>query len=110
MELRDRRARNARDRVAAIRLAAFELFRRGKDWRDVAIRLHYDPLGVHRLWRLYSLGEQLPDRQGPLPGKPGPPEPPEPVLHNHATAQDKSHSLGGPGFVKAGAKSRATSR
>ena len=110
MELRDRRARNARDRVAAIRLAAFELFRRGKDWRDVAIRLHYDPLGVHRLWRLYSLGEQLPDRQGPLPGKPGPPEPPEPVLHNHATAQDKSHSLGGPGFVKTGAKGGASSR
>ncbi|HXK19962.1 MAG TPA: MerR family transcriptional regulator [Polyangiaceae bacterium] len=55
-DLRGRRARKAREQDAEIRLAAFELFRRGVDWRDVAIRLHYDPLRVHRLWRVYSMG------------------------------------------------------
>ena len=36
-----------------MKLAAFELFREGVDWRDVAIRLQYDPYRVYRLWRLY---------------------------------------------------------
>jgi hypothetical protein len=54
MKLKERRARNARDRAAEMRIAAFEMFQDGVDWRDVAIRLHYDPLRVHRLWHLYS--------------------------------------------------------
>ena len=110
VQLRDRRTRKAREHAAEIRLAAFELFRRGADWRDVAIRLRYDPLRVHRLWRLYSLGEQIPDRQAPLPPKPGPPGTPETAPRNHATGQAKSSSLGGPGFVKTGARTGDSSR
>lgn len=54
LALKDRRRRMARSRTADSRLAAFELFRRGDDWRDVAIKLHYDPYDVYRLWELYS--------------------------------------------------------
>ena len=110
MELRDRRTRKARERAADIRLAAFELFHRGLDWRDVAIRLRYDPLRVHRLWRLYSLGERIPDREVPLPVKPEPPGTPEPAHRNHTTPQEKSNWVGGPGFEKAGAKTGDSSR
>lgn len=53
--LKRRRTRKAQEQAAEMRLAAFELFRRGVDWRDVAIRLRYDPFRVHRLWRLYSV-------------------------------------------------------
>jgi MerR family regulatory protein len=56
--LKRRRTRKVQEQAAEIRLAAFELFRRGVDWRDVAIRLHYDPLRIHRLWRLYSAHEK----------------------------------------------------
>ncbi len=104
MEVRDPRTRKARERAADIRLAAFELFHRGVDWRDVAIRLRYDPLRVHRLWRLYSMGEGIRDRQDPLPPKPEPPGTPEPAHRNHTTLRDKSNSLGDPGFAKTGAK------
>jgi hypothetical protein len=105
MQLRNRRTRSARERAADMRLAAFEFFRQGVDWRDVAIRLRYDPLRVHRLWHLYSLDNRTPDRQAPLPPKPEPPGTPETAHRNHATEQEKSNSVGGPGFVKAGAKS-----
>jgi hypothetical protein len=57
--LKKRRARKAQKQAAEIRLAAFELFQRGVDWRDVAIRLHYDPLRVHRLWRLFTANAKL---------------------------------------------------
>lgn len=60
--LKKRRARKAQEQAVEIRLAAFELFRRGVDWRDVAIRLRYDPLRMHRLWRLYSVGESSRER------------------------------------------------
>ena len=56
--LNRRRTRKAQEQAAEIRLRAFELFRRGVDWRDVAIRLHYDPLRVRRLWHLYSAREK----------------------------------------------------
>lgn len=65
MQLRNRRTRSAREQAADMRLAAFEFFRQGVDWRDVAIRLRYDPLRVHRLWRLYSLDKAARDRQPP---------------------------------------------
>ena len=52
------RIRTLRDRTVEIQVAAFELFRRGVDWRDVAIKLRYDPYRVHRLWRLYKLDEE----------------------------------------------------
>jgi hypothetical protein len=52
--LRERRLRKKQDERAEIRIAAFELFRKGVDWRDVAIRLHYDPIRVRNLWELYS--------------------------------------------------------
>jgi hypothetical protein len=60
INLMRRRTRAVQDQAAEIRVAAFELFRRGIDWRDVAIRLHYDPLRIHRLWRLYSALETTP--------------------------------------------------
>lgn len=63
-ELRDLQARRlsaTRTRSAAMRLAAFELFREGVDWRDVAIQLRYDPYRVHRLWRLYVVDEKSGD-------------------------------------------------
>jgi hypothetical protein len=44
-----------RDRTAEIRLAAFDLFRRGVAWQDVAIKLRYDPFRVRRFWRLHAL-------------------------------------------------------
>jgi len=46
------------DRTTEVRLAAFKLFQQGVDWRDVAIRLHYDPYRVHRLWRLYIIDKK----------------------------------------------------
>jgi hypothetical protein len=58
--LKKGRTRKAQEQAAEVRVAAFELFRRGVDWRDVAIRLHYDPLRVHRLWRLYAAHEKAP--------------------------------------------------
>jgi hypothetical protein len=58
LALKSRRIRAARDRTVDIRLAAFELFRQGVDWRDVAIKLRYDPYRVHRLWRLYTVDEK----------------------------------------------------
>jgi hypothetical protein len=63
-ELRDLQARRlsvTRGRSAAMRLAAFELFREGVDWRDVAIQLRYDPYRVHRLWQLYVVDENSGD-------------------------------------------------
>jgi hypothetical protein len=54
LALNERRRRTARGRTVDVRLAAFELFRRGADWRDVAIKLRYDPYDIHRLWELYS--------------------------------------------------------
>jgi hypothetical protein len=57
--VRAERLRQVVDRTADMRLAAFALFRRGVDWRDVAIKLRYDPYRVHRLWRLYSMDEAL---------------------------------------------------
>jgi len=33
------------------------MFRKGLDWRDVAIKLRYDPFRVRRLWHLYRSGE-----------------------------------------------------
>lgn len=58
MTLKRRRTRQAKAQAAEIRLAAFTLFRRGVDWRDVALRLQYDPLRVHWLWHLYSANEK----------------------------------------------------
>jgi len=40
-----------------MKLAAFALFRKGEDWRDVAIKLRYDPYRVRRLWHLYNATE-----------------------------------------------------
>ena len=51
------RIRTLRDRTVEIQVAAFELFRGGVDWRDVAIKLRYDPYRIHRLWRLYKVNE-----------------------------------------------------
>jgi hypothetical protein len=62
MTLKKRRVRKAQGQTAEIRLTAFELFQRGVDWRDVAIRLHHDPLRVHRLWHLYSMDRRTPNR------------------------------------------------
>jgi hypothetical protein len=59
MKLKERRTRNARERAAEVRVTAFEMFREGIDWRDVAIRLHYDPLRVHRLWRLFTTNAKV---------------------------------------------------
>jgi DNA-binding transcriptional MerR regulator len=47
LKLKEHRARKARNRAAEMRVAAFELFQDGVDWRDVAIRLRYDPLALH---------------------------------------------------------------
>jgi len=33
------------------------MFRKGLDWRDVAIKLRYDPYRVHRLWKLFLVEE-----------------------------------------------------
>jgi hypothetical protein len=54
LAVKERRRRTARGRTIDVRLQAFELFQRGADWRDVAIKLHYDPYDIHRLWELYS--------------------------------------------------------
>lgn len=105
MQLRNRRTRSAREQAADMRLAAFEFFRQGMDWRDVAIRLRYDPLRVHRLWRLYSFDEAARRQQVPLPPKPEPPGTPETAAPNSAIEQDKSSSPGGPAFVKTRARS-----
>jgi hypothetical protein len=51
------RLRLLRSKDWEMRLAAFAMFRKGLDWRDVAIKLRYDPYRVRRLWRLYMLDE-----------------------------------------------------
>lgn len=53
--LKDRRRRAARSRTVEMRIAAFEMFRDGADWRDVAIKLCEDPLAIRQLWRAYCL-------------------------------------------------------
>jgi hypothetical protein len=52
--VRTRRLGRLADQTADIRLAAFARFQRGQDWRDVAIKLQYDPYRIYRLWRLYT--------------------------------------------------------
>jgi hypothetical protein len=52
--VRTRRLGRLADQTADVRLAAFARFQRGHDWRDVAIKLHYDPYRIYRLWRLYT--------------------------------------------------------
>ena len=47
------RLRLVRNQHVEMKLAAFALFRKGTDWRDVAIELRYDPYRVRRLWQLY---------------------------------------------------------
>lgn len=56
LALNDRRRRSAQSRRVDARIAAFDLFRQGVDWRDVAIRLHWDPREIHRMWCLYTSG------------------------------------------------------
>jgi hypothetical protein len=60
-EVEKRRIAAARVQTVAMKLAAFELFRAGVDWRDVAIKLRYDPYRVYRLWRLYCLDQKSKD-------------------------------------------------
>jgi hypothetical protein len=50
LALKERRRRAARSRTVDVRIAAFEMFREGADWRDVAIRLHEDPFAIRQLW------------------------------------------------------------
>jgi hypothetical protein len=52
------RLRLLRSQHVEMKLAAFALFRKGVDWRDVAIRLRYDPYRVRRLWQLYAAVEK----------------------------------------------------
>ena len=54
--LKERRARKKSSHAAELRLEAFQLFERGVAWQDVALQLRYDPLRVHNLWHLYSMG------------------------------------------------------
>jgi len=51
------RLRLLRSQHVEMKLAAFALFREGADWRDVAIKLRYDPARIYRLWRLYTANE-----------------------------------------------------
>jgi hypothetical protein len=51
------RLRLLRSQRVEVKLAAFTLFREGADWRDVAIKLHYDPRRIYQLWHLYESGE-----------------------------------------------------
>jgi len=60
-ELEKRRSEAARVQTVAMKLAAFEMFRAGVDWRDVAIKLQYDPYRVYRLWRLYGIDQKSKD-------------------------------------------------
>lgn len=60
-EFQKRRIAAAHGRTVAMKLAAFELFRKGVDWRDVAIRLQYDPYRIYRLWRLYGVDQKSKD-------------------------------------------------
>ena len=60
-EFEKRRIATARAQTIAMKLAAFELFREGVDWRDVAIKLQYDPYRVYRLWRLYCVDQKSKD-------------------------------------------------
>jgi hypothetical protein len=53
------RLRLLRSQHVEIKLAAFALFRKGADWRDVAIKLRYDPYRIHRLWRLYTTDQRI---------------------------------------------------
>ncbi len=52
------RLRLLRSLTVEMKLAAFALFREGTDWRDVAIKLRYDPARVRRLWHLYNAEER----------------------------------------------------
>ena len=60
--LKQRRLRRMQDKGTEVQIAAFELFRKGIDWRDVAIRLHCKPVRVYRLWRLYSTDDGAQER------------------------------------------------
>jgi hypothetical protein len=60
-EFEKRRIAATRAQTVAMKLAAFELFREGVDWRDVAIKLQYDPYRVYRLWRLYGVDQKSKD-------------------------------------------------
>jgi hypothetical protein len=51
--LKAHRLRLLRNQHVEMKLAAFVLFRKGIDWRDVAIKLRYDPYRVRRLWQLF---------------------------------------------------------
>jgi len=51
------RLRLLRSKETEMELAAFVMFRKGLDWRDVAIKLRYDPYRVHRLWKLFLVEE-----------------------------------------------------
>jgi hypothetical protein len=52
--LKAHRLRLLSNQHVEMKLAAFVLFRKGVDWRDVAIKLRYDPYRVRRLWHLYN--------------------------------------------------------
>jgi hypothetical protein len=52
------RLRLLRSQSTEMKLAAFVLFRKSIDWRDVAIELRYDPHRIYRLWRLYTMNER----------------------------------------------------
>jgi hypothetical protein len=45
--------------AAERRLAAFDLFARGVAWQEVALRLRYDPLRVHHLWKLFTMDRRV---------------------------------------------------
>jgi hypothetical protein len=57
--LRERRARKRLGHAAEMRIAAFQLFDRGVAWQDVALQLHADPLRIHHLWELFTLGRRM---------------------------------------------------
>lgn len=66
MDLKKRWAKKKWNRAAVMRLTAFDLFDQGVRWQDVAIRLRYDPLRIHHLWRLYSMDRRSdPSEQKP---------------------------------------------
>jgi predicted RNase H-related nuclease YkuK (DUF458 family) len=56
--LKAHRLRLLSNQHVEMKLAAFVLFRKGVDWRDVAIKLRYDPHRVRRLWHLYNNTER----------------------------------------------------
>lgn len=57
LALRARRLR-APSKAVEMKVMAFEMFQRGVDWRDVAIRLRQDPYRIYRLWRLFTIDEK----------------------------------------------------